>query len=143
MHQNSFSASADPESKSTDELSTIRQMARQYGVTLRALRFYEDRGLLRPHRIGATRLYDGATKRRLETILEGKRLGFTLTEISSMLAQSKEEPTKCTLEFEPEQILSQIGLLERQRASLDMAICELRTVHARLAGPESSEIAAA
>jgi DNA-binding transcriptional MerR regulator len=88
---------------------------------------------LRPHRIGATRLYDDVARTRLETILEGKRLGFTLTEISSMLAQSKDEPNRCTLEFEPEQILGQIGLLERQRAGLDRAIEELKSVHARLA----------
>lgn len=144
MHQPSISTPADAAKKNPgDELSTIRQMSRCYGVTLRALRFYEDRRLLKPHRIGATRLYDKVAKTRLETILEGKRLGFTLTEIASMLAQSKDEPGRCVLEFEPDQILGQIGLLERQRASLDRAIEELKSVHARLAGSVSAEPAAA
>lgn len=144
MHQPSISPPADATQKNpTDELSTIRQMSRLYGVTLRALRFYEDRGLLKPHRIGATRLYDDIARTRLETILEGKRLGFTLTEISSMLAQSKAEPNRCTLEFEPDQILGQIDLLERQRAGLDRAIEELKSVHARLAGTPDVATAAA
>lgn len=144
MHQSSISASADAvQIHPTDELSTIRQMSRHYGVTLRALRFYEDRGLIKPHRIGATRLYDDVARTRLETILEGKRLGFTLTEIFSMLAQSKEEPHRCKLEFEPEQILGQIGMLERQRAGLDRAIEELKSVHEKLAGANESKTAAA
>jgi len=144
MHQSSISTEDDAsQTNSADELSTIRQVSRRYGITLRALRFYEDRGLFKPHRVGATRLYDGAAKKRLETILEGKRLGFTLSEISSMLAQSKEEPSRCTLEFEPDQILGQIGLLERQRANLDRAIEELKAVHARLAGECASSTAAA
>jgi DNA-binding transcriptional MerR regulator len=117
------------------ELATIRQMAGRYGVTLRALRFYEDRGLLKPHRIGAARLYDEVARTRLETILEGKRLGFTLAEIASMLAESKEQPNRFRLDLEPSQILNQIDLLERQRAGLDRAIEELKSVQAKIGQP--------
>src|SRR5664279_959196 len=60
-----------------DRLHTIGEMARTYGVTLRALRFYEDRGLLKPLRDGTTRYYDAKARARLELILKGKTLGFT------------------------------------------------------------------
>ena len=134
MHQSSISPEETSSPPPTDELSTIRQVSRRYGVTLRALRFYEDRGLLKPHRIGATRFYDELARTRLETILEGKRLGFTLSEIASMLARSKDEPSRFTLDLAPEQILSQIVLLERQREGLDRAIDELKAVHAKVSG---------
>ena len=73
-----------------DRLFTIGDMARAYRVTLRALRFYEDRGLIRPIRHGVSRFYDAAARARFETILRGKQLGFTLTQIYAMLP--KEEP---------------------------------------------------
>ena len=62
---------------------TIGDLAREFGVSLRTLRFYEDRGLLKPQRAGASRLYDGAQRARLELILKGKQLGFTLAEFSA------------------------------------------------------------
>ena len=132
MHQTSIAPEETSACSPSDELITIRQMSRQFGVTLRALRFYEDRGLMKPHRVGASRLYDEVARTRLATILEGKRLGFTLTEIASMLAQSKDEPARFTLDLDPDQILNQIGLLQRQREGLDRAIDELKAVHAKL-----------
>jgi len=62
--------------------ATISEMARAYGVTSRTLRFYEDRKLLRPRRAGSARYYGDADHARLATILKGKQLGFTLTEIA-------------------------------------------------------------
>ena len=67
------------------ELLTIGEVSRLYGVTLRALRFYEQRGLLKPIRRGGARFYDGVQKVRLQMILKGKHLGFTLTEIADLL----------------------------------------------------------
>ena len=60
------------------ELS-ISQMSRVFGVSLRTLRFYEDRGLIRPRREGNARYYRSTDRIRMEMILEGKKLGFTLT----------------------------------------------------------------
>ncbi|MFD2032249.1 MerR family transcriptional regulator [Ancylobacter dichloromethanicus] len=65
---------------------TIGDLAREFGVTLRALRFYEDKGLLAPRREGLTRLYSPAERSRLAIILKGKKLGFTLAEIKAMVA---------------------------------------------------------
>ena len=64
---------------------TIGDLAREFDVTLRALRFYEDKGLLSPRREGLARLYSAADRVRLQLILKGKRLGFTLAEISEMV----------------------------------------------------------
>lgn len=64
----------------------ISQMSSRYQVTFRTLRFYEDRGLLQPVRRGTARLYTVRDRTRLQLILKGKRLGFTLTEIEILVA---------------------------------------------------------
>src|SRR5271155_4714781 len=64
---------------------TISQMSRLYSVSLRTLRFYEDRGLIKPRREGNARYYRGADRVRMEMILRGKKLGFTLTEINDLI----------------------------------------------------------
>ena len=64
---------------------TISQMSRLYGVSLRTLRFYEDRGLIKPRREGNARYYRAADRVRLDMILRGKKLGFTLSEISDLI----------------------------------------------------------
>ena len=69
--------------------STIGDVAREFGVTLRTLRFYEHRGLLQPRREGMARFYSAADKGRLALILKGKQLGFTLTQIRAMLAANE------------------------------------------------------
>src|SRR5271166_3261323 len=60
-------------------------MSRLFGVSLRTLRFYEDRGLIKPRREGNARFYRGADRVRREMILKGKKLGFTLTEIQDLI----------------------------------------------------------
>jgi DNA-binding transcriptional MerR regulator len=109
-------------------------MARDFNVTLRTLRFYEDRGLLHPRRRGATRLYSQADRNHLEMILRGKQLGFTLTEILDLIQSSKNLPKSAELELtlEPEQIVSQIHHLERQREEIDEAINALRSAQQKL-----------
>jgi DNA-binding transcriptional MerR regulator len=63
----------------------IAELAREFGVTARAIRFYEDRGFLRPARRGLARIYSESDRRRLRLLLRGKRLGFSLDEIREML----------------------------------------------------------
>ncbi len=123
------------------DLLTIGEMARSYGISLRALRFYEDRGLIKPLRQGLTRLYDSRTRSRLSVILKGKQLGFTLTEINRMLAEKKDtEESEVELTLAPEQVLDQIEMLERQRAEIEMALSELKATQARLAAMPGSII---
>ena len=76
-------AAGTPETGQTE--LTIRQMAELHGVSLRTLRFYEARGLLSPRREGDARFYRAAERARMEMILQGKRLGFTLSEITDLL----------------------------------------------------------
>ncbi len=64
---------------------TISQMSRLYGVSLRTLRFYEDRGLIKPRREGNARYYRSSDRTRMDMIVKGKKLGFTLTEISDLI----------------------------------------------------------
>lgn len=68
-----------------DEPLTIRQMCDSHDVTPRALRFYEARGLLSPHRVGQQRLYSRRDRVRLHLILQGKRFGFSLDQIGHLL----------------------------------------------------------
>jgi DNA-binding transcriptional MerR regulator len=111
--------------KSVDgDLYTIGDLAREFGVTLRALRFYEDKGLLSPAREGLTRLYSAQDREHLKLILKGKRLGFTLVEISDMIA--REGDTAPRLAMSAETVREQIAHLERQRVEIDEALAELR-----------------
>jgi len=110
----------------------IGEMARDYAVSLRTLRFYEDRGLLSPRREGTARYYSAADRLRLQMILKGKRLGFTLAEISDLIgAKSGSAESDFEQKLQPQQIASQITHLERQRAEIDDAIGRLRETYGR------------
>ena len=113
---------------------TIGEMSRIYGVSLRTLRFYEDRGLIHPRRDGSARFYSGAERVRLEMVLKGKRLGFTLTEIHALIgSQADSETPDLEATLQPQQIVNQISHLERQRREIDSAIERLRATHQRFA----------
>lgn len=123
-----------------ENLYSIGDMARQYGVTLRALRFYEDRGLINPYRQGTARYYDAAARARLETILKGKQLGFTLQQIAALLPPGVEsEETPRALNLAEEQVLTQIDRLERKRDELDAALAELREAASSMAQPGKTD----
>jgi DNA-binding transcriptional MerR regulator len=110
---------------------TIGEVAAEFGVSLRTLRFYEDRRLIRPRRDGMSRHYGGADRLRLQMILKGKQLGFTLAEISELLGTS-EAAEDFEGKLQPAQIVTQIDHLERQRREIDEAITKLRATHDRL-----------
>lgn len=124
--------------------ATIGQIARKHSVSLRALRFYEDRGLLQPLRRGRRRFYDKDQDLRLQMILRGKRLGFTLTEISKLIADTgKTAGAEFEAMLKPGRILKQIDELVRQRDSLDVAIGELRQTRQRIEGDDNDGSASA
>lgn len=118
---------------------TISDLARDFGVTLRTLRFYESRGLLAPARSGMTRIYSGRDRARLALILKGKQLGFTLVEIRAMLANEEKKGTETGaatvggLQLSREQVVEQLELLRAQRAEIDSAIAELEASAERFA----------
>jgi len=113
--------------------STIGEMARAFGVTLRTLRFYEDRGLLRPRRVGNARYYGGVDRARLAMILKGKQLGFTLAEIADLIG-GEDGGVKTDFEerLQPTQIVDQLDYLERQRREIDEAIAQLKATRERM-----------
>ncbi len=125
----------------SDDQCSISDMARIYDVSLRTLRFYEDRGLLSPRRQGTARFYDANNRIRLELILKGKQLGFTLAEIQELIASRFKSGhpieiggTKADLTsgLNDQQIEAQIAHLERQRRDLDDALTELHGALTRL-----------
>jgi DNA-binding transcriptional MerR regulator len=108
-----------------DRPMTIAEVAREFGVTLRALRFYESKRLLAPQRYGPIRLYHRKDRERLGLILTGRRLGFTLAEIAELLSK----PYDKGLHLTREQCVTQINLLERQKRRTEIAIAELRQIY--------------
>jgi len=103
---------AHPESETGQAELTISQMSRLYRVSLRTLRFYEDRGLIKPRREGNARFYRAADRVRMKMILRGKKLGFTLTEINDLIGGEQANETPDLEErLQPHQIISQIGHL--------------------------------
>jgi DNA-binding transcriptional MerR regulator len=116
----------------TRDCWTIGDMARHFDVSLRTLRFYEDRGLLHPLRHGSVRFYDSRSRRRLQTILNAKKLGFTLSRIAALVENEADAELGIASVLAPDELEAQIATLVRQRADLDTAIVELRTAHDRL-----------
>ena len=113
---------------------TIGDLAREFGVTLRTLRFYEDRGLLSPRRDGTARIYDARDRERLSVILKGKQLGFTLTEIRAMVAEERSGAgAAMNLKLSLDQIESQFQHLEQQKKEIEDALAELQARRAGLA----------
>jgi DNA-binding transcriptional MerR regulator len=100
---------------------TISQLAREFEVTPRALRFYEDKGLLTPHRDGMNRVYSHRDRARLQLILRGKRVGLSLIEIKEILDLYKVDQraqAQTTLKNYQQRIVA----LEAQREDVDAAI---------------------
>lgn len=125
-------------------LYTIRDLAGAFDVTPRALRFYEQQGLLAPTRRGAARLYTAADRARLALILRGKRVGFSLSDIKEMLdLEAMGQSSRAHLQSSLTRFRARIADLERQRDDIDDAIAELEAGCAwmteRLADREPSE----
>ncbi len=109
-----------------EDLVRIGEMAKKYGVTLRTLRFYEDKGLLNPQRDGSTRLYTRRDRARLKLILLGRKVGFSLRDVKQMM--DLYDPTGSNtkqLRLALDKSEKQLSRLQKQRALIDDAINEL------------------
>ena len=111
---------------------SIGELSREFGVTLRALRFYENKGLISPHREGLSRLYSQGDRSRLALILKGKKLGFTLGEIRQMIAAEEGVADSQALGMSREKCLEQIEMLKRQKAEIEEGLSELSRIYASL-----------
>lgn len=110
-------------------LFSITELADELGVTPRAIRFYEAKGLLEPQRAGATRVYSHRDRARLQIILRGKRLGFSLALVQKYLDLYDADPThKVQLEHLLAGARQRIAELEAQRQDLELTIEELREI---------------
>ena len=105
---------------------TIGDLSREFGVTLRTLRFYEDKQLLNPKRQGMSRLYSRRDRARLKLVLMGKKVGFSLNEIKDMLDLYDLKDGQVTqLKVALEKFNRQIDVLRRQKQDIEQAIDEL------------------
>jgi DNA-binding transcriptional MerR regulator len=111
---------------------TIAEIAEEYGVTHRTVRFYEDRGLINPERRGTRRVYHPRDRVRLGLILRGKRLGFTLEEITRIVDMYDEQPGEAgQLAYLLAQIEDRRADLEQRRQDVLAAIDELDELERR------------
>jgi DNA-binding transcriptional MerR regulator len=114
------------------ETWSIAELATEYDVTLRTIRFYEDRGLLTPERRGTARVYHPRDKVRLGLILRGKRLGFSLDEIAKIVDMYDAEPgEEGQLVYLLDQITHRRTELEQRRRDIEETLQDLAEVETR------------
>lgn len=116
----------------TTELFGITELCREFGITLRALRFYEDKGLLSPRRINGARVYTRRDRARLALILRAKAIGSSLSEIKRYLDLYgvQGEGRSQQLSYVIERTDTEIAELEKKRTRIDETLAELRVINA-------------
>ena len=111
------------------EQFSISELSREFDVTTRAIRFYEDEGLLEPQRQGRQRVYTSRDRVRLKLILRGKRLGFSLSEIGDIIDMYDSEPGEVgQLQYFIEKISVRRKTLKQQRDDIDVTLKELDSI---------------
>src|SRR5262249_48352569 len=114
-----------------EETYSIAELAREFDLTTRAIRFYEDEGLLAPRRRGQMRIYSPRDRTRLKLILRGKRLGFSLQEIAEMVTMYDATPGEAgQLDLFLKRIAERRATLEQQREDIKVTLSELEAAEA-------------
>lgn len=114
------------------ELFGITELCREFGITLRTIRFYEDKGLLSPRRVNGARVYSRRDRARLALILRSKAIGAPLSEIKQYLDMygAHGEGRVQQLRFVLERTDKAIAELETKRAHIEASLAELRIINA-------------
>ena len=116
----------------SDRLYTVTELARDLGLTPRAVRFYEDKGLIAPGRAGTTRVYTQRDRARMILIQRGKRLGFSLAEIRQYLDLYDADITqRAQLRHLLAGVTARLEQLLQQREALEQSIAELTDIRAQ------------
>ena len=115
----------------TGELFGITELCREFGITLRTIRFYEDRGLLAPRRVNGTRVYTRRDRARLALILRSKAIGASLTDIKHYLDLygARGEGRVQQLKWVLGKTDAAIAELEQRREHIDATLAELRLIN--------------
>lgn len=126
---------ADRTNDSENKVFKIGDLAKEFSVTLRTLRFYEDRGLLTPERMGSTRLYSLQDRSRLKLILLAKRVGFSLIEIHELMEiYDLGDQNNWHLQLVLDKFRDQMTILQEQKTELDKSMEELTDIVTSLEG---------
>lgn len=111
------------------DLFAIADLAREFGISTRTIRFYESKGLLSPDRVGSTRVFRRRDRARLILILRGKRLGFSLRDISEYLSLYDADETRTAqVRLLIEKVDERLELLRGQLTDLETTITELTQI---------------
>ena len=112
-----------------DKFYTITELTREFGVSTRTLRFYEDEGLINPERRGRTRLFRPADRRLILEILRGRRIGFTIAEIREIIKVYKDPPGEVgQLEMLMTKVSEKREELRQKRRDIEETLAELDNV---------------
>ena len=115
--------------RDADSIYSVTELANLLGITPRAIRFYESKGLVSPRRAGTTRVYNYRDRGRLQIILRGKRLGFSLAEIGEYMHLYDANPSQSEqLTMLLEKINQRLNSLERQKSDLAALVAELNDI---------------
>lgn len=115
--------------QNNEQTFAIGELAREFNITLRSIRFYEDQGLLQPKRMGTTRIFSRRDRARLQLICRGKTLGFSLKNIKTFLdLYDKNDGQVSQMRYLMEKTIERVKTLEQQRLDLEKALADLATI---------------
>ncbi|MBY5990697.1 MerR family transcriptional regulator [Ferrimonas balearica] len=117
--------------KGSQATYSISELAREFDITTRSIRFYEDQGLLKPKRRGQTRIYSLQDRVRLKLILRGKRLGFSLAETGRLFELYDADRSSQT------QLRTMLELIEEKKADLQQQMDDIKVIMMELNSAEN------
>lgn len=118
-----------PDNANANQTFSIGELSREFNITLRSIRFYEDQGLLTPTRVGTTRIFSRRDRGRLAMICRGKRLGFSLKVIKTFLDLYQHDGCNAEqMRYLLDKAKERIKVLEQQRVDLELTLKELHEI---------------